>query len=228
MKFVELIVTTMLKKDVYFADAGYIIGKNINKLMLLDKDLKEIHPKKQYKNYVFNSFYPLEKDKFYKKGRLYIFKIRGLDSEFMKKIHKCLEKLRSEDFKVVSVSESTIEKQHVKELYTITPLIVTVDNKPWLQNNGDLELLKDRIVDNLEKKFKNFFDEEICVKGNFIKNISFKNRVPMSFNYKNIRLLGNKVSIEVQDNEDAQTLAFLARAVGIGEKNSAVGAGFCE
>ncbi len=40
MEFWELIVTVLLKKDIYFEDCGYIIGKNINKSMILDKDLK--------------------------------------------------------------------------------------------------------------------------------------------------------------------------------------------
>lgn len=41
MEFWELIATVMLKKDIYFEDCGYIIGKNINKSMLLDNDLKK-------------------------------------------------------------------------------------------------------------------------------------------------------------------------------------------
>lgn len=73
--------------------------------MLLDKDLKEIHPKKQYKNYVFNSFYPIERDKFYKKDRLYIFNIRGLSKEFIDKIETCLCNLESNDFNVISTSK---------------------------------------------------------------------------------------------------------------------------
>ncbi|MBU3127893.1 CRISPR-associated endoribonuclease Cas6 [Clostridium tagluense] len=226
MNFVEVTVTVLLKKDIYFADSGYVIAKNINKLMLLDKDLKELHPKNEYKNYIFDNFYPLEKDKFYKKDKLYIFKIRGLDESFMKKIHNLLYILKSNDFQIVSVDERKINKSHIKELYTINPIIVTIDNKPWMQGD-DLELFKQRLEANLEKKHKDFYNEEISANGLFIKNIEFKNRIPMHFNYKNIKLLGNKVSIIVEDNEDAQKLAFLAMAVGLGEKNSAVGAGFC-
>ena len=39
--------------------------------------------------------------------------------------------------------------------------------------------------------------------------------------------MGNKVSIQVKDNKEAQKVAFLVRAVGLGEKNSAIGAGLC-
>ncbi|WMJ81630.1 CRISPR-associated endoribonuclease Cas6 [Clostridium sp. MB40-C1] len=226
MNFVELTATAMLKKDIYFAESGYVIGKNINKTMLLDKDLKELHPKKEYKHYVFNSFYPLEKDKIYKSGKLYIFKIRGLNFEFMKKIKICLQRLESNDFKVISVATSEIKQRHINELYTVTPVIITIDNKPWLQGE-DLEIFKNRVEANLEKKYKDFFNEDINIQGIFIKSLKFKNRTPMYFNYKGIKLLANKVSIEVQDNEEAQKIDFLAMAVGVGEKNSAIGAGFC-
>lgn len=229
MEFWEAIVTVMLKKDIYFEDCGYIIGKNINKSMLLDKELKEVHPKKQYKNYVFNSFYPIERDKYYKEDRLYIFRIRGLDEKFIDKIENCLCNLKSEDFNIISTSKKEIKKKIIKELYTQTPLIVTVDDRPWLQNGGDLDLFKRRLEDNLEKKYKSFFNEDIDVKGKFIKSIEFKNRKPMHYNYKKgIKLLANKVSIQIEDNEEAQKVAFLARAIGLGEKNSSIGAGFCK
>lgn len=228
MRFIELTITIMLKKNIYFEDCGYTIGKNINRSMLLDKDLKKVHPKKEYKNYVFNSFYPIEKDKFYKKDRLYIYRVRGLSDEFMQKLDRCIYNLKSEDFNVISTSRIVVKRTYIKELYTQTPLIVTVNNEPWLQANGDFDLFKRRLEDNLEKKYKSFFNEYIDVKGKFIKYIEFKNRKPMHFNYKGIKLLANKVSIKVQDNEEAQKIAFLARAVGIGEKNSAIGAGFCE
>ncbi|MCY6958372.1 CRISPR-associated endoribonuclease Cas6 [Clostridium brassicae] len=226
MNFVELTVTVMLKRNIFFADSGYIIGKNINKAMLLDKDLKELHPKKEYKHYVFNSFYPLEKDKIYKSDKLYIFKIRGLNFEFMEKIKICLQRLESNDFKVISVAASQVKQRHINELYTVTPVIITIDNKPWLQGE-DLEIFKNRVEANLEKKYKDFFNEDINIQGRFIKRLKFKNRMPMYFNYKGIKLLANKVSIEVQDDEEAQKIAFMAMAVGVGEKNSAIGAGFC-
>ncbi|WP_032123134.1 CRISPR-associated endoribonuclease Cas6 [Clostridium amazonitimonense] len=227
MNYFELTITVLLNRNIYFADSGYVIGKNINKIMLLDESLKEFHPKKEYKNYVFNSFFPLEKDKTYKKDNLYIFKIRSLDYEFCEKMYKLSPYLKSDDFKVISADIKEINKKTLKEIYTITPLIITIDNKPWMQND-DLNLFKERLEINLEKKYKNFYNEDISAKDKLINNITFKNRVPMYYNYKNIRLLGNKISISIHDNEDAQKLAFLALAVGLGEKNSSVGAGFCQ
>ncbi|WP_347561710.1 CRISPR-associated endoribonuclease Cas6 [Clostridium senegalense] len=227
LNFVELTVTVMLNKDIYFADCGYVIGKNINKAMLLDESLKELHPKKEYKNYVFNHFYPLEKDKIYKKDRLYIFKIRGLDYNFIDKIAEVLPFLKSYDFKIIAVEKREIKNTNIKNLYTVIPTIVTIDNKPWLQGD-DIELFKQRLEANLEKKYKVFYNEDINIVGNFIETIEFKNKVVMYFNYKGVKLLGNKINIKIYANEEAQKGAFLAMATGLGEKNSIVGAGFCQ
>ncbi|WP_129599674.1 CRISPR-associated endoribonuclease Cas6 [Anaerophilus nitritogenes] len=226
MIFLELTVTVMLKKDIFFAESGYIIGKNINKAMLLDEDLKTLHPRREYKYYVFNSFYPLEKNKTYIKGRVYVFKIRGLDCKYIEKFARCLQKLESYDFEVISVATSEVKQKHINKLYSITPIIITKDNKPWLQGD-DVEEFKKRLEANMEKKYKNFFGEDIDVQGKFIKSLEFKNKLPMYFRYKGIKLLGNKVNIEIQENNIAQKMAFVAMAIGIGEKNSSVGAGYC-
>ena len=228
MMFTELIITVNLKKNIYYEECGYMIGKNINKSMLLNKELKELHPQNKYKNYVFNGLYPIEKDKIYKQDRLYIFKIRGMDEDTMNRMYSCLWKLKSDDFMVLSVSKRDIINRKIGYLYTQTPVIITVDDRPWLQQEGDIEVFIRRLTDNIEKKYRDFFNEDIDLKDKFVDSIEFKNRVPMCFKYKGIRLLANKVKVNIQNNEDAQKAAFLARAVGLGEKNSAVGAGFCE
>ncbi|PRR77933.1 hypothetical protein CLLI_20280 [Clostridium liquoris] len=170
--------------------------------MLLDEELKQIHHRKEYKNYVFNNFYPLGNGKIYIRDRLYVFKIRGLSYDFINKMSKCLSMLKSDNFKVVSICGKEIKQKYIKELYTMIPLIVTIDSKPWLQDD-DLDVFKRRLEDNLEKKYKSFFNEEINVRDKFIQEIKFKNIKPMHFNYKDIKLIRNKVSIEVQDNEEA-------------------------
>ncbi|URZ18105.1 CRISPR-associated endoribonuclease Cas6 [Clostridium felsineum] len=227
MKYFELIVTVMLKKDIFYADSGYIIGRNIDKSMILDEELKEIHPKNQFKNYVFDNLYPLEKDKVYKKGRLYVFRIRGIEQGLMQKLQNCMINLINYDFEVISISFNEVQMKKIKELYTINPVIITVNDEPWLQSDK-LNIFMTRIEANLEKKYKNLFNDDIDLSGTFIEKIQFKNRFPMYFNYKGgIKLLGNKVSLEIEDNENAQKAAFVAMAVGLGEKNSVVGAGFC-
>ena len=87
--------------------------------------------------------------------------------------------------------------------------------------------------DNLEKKYKSFFGEEIALDSaaqNFIQLLELKNRKPQTIKVKKdggfIRFFGNKLRIVPNEDELSQKLAFTALACGLGEKNS-YGGGFC-
>lgn len=226
MSYYQLIITAFLKKDIKFTQSGEIIGKIISKAMLMDEELKLMHKSREYK-YVFDNFYPIEKSGIYESGRVYIFNIRSFNKEFISKIKKFLTKVDNEYMKILAVEEKIIKQKHITELYTMTPVIVTVDNKPWLLHDGDLILLQKRLQGNLEKKYKEIFGQELYTKQNFIQGIEVLNKKPMTFQYKGIKLLGNKFKIMVNEDEQSQKLAFIATGIGLGEKGSSVGAGYC-
>ena len=49
----------------------------------------------------------------------------------------------------------------------------------------------------------------------------------MAVKYKNIKFIGNKFKVWVNEDEKSQKLALIAMACGLGEKNTIVGTGFC-
>ncbi|WMJ81632.1 CRISPR-associated endoribonuclease Cas6 [Clostridium sp. MB40-C1] len=219
-------ITAFLKRNIKFTQSGEVIGKIISKAMLLDEELKTMHKNREYK-YVYNNLYPVEKTGIYEEGRVYIFNIRSFNKKFISKIKKLLSKVDSEFMRILAVEENLIKQKHITELYTMTPVIVTVNNKPWLLNDGDLMLLQKRLQDNLEKKYKEIFGQELDTKQSFIQGIEILNKKPMAFEYKGIKLLGNKVKVVVNEDEQSQKLAFIATGMGLGEKGSSVGAGYC-
>lgn len=226
MVYSQLKTTILLKKDIKFTRSGEVIGKIISKAMLFDEELKEMHKRREYK-YVYNNLYPVEKTGVYKEGRIYIFNIRSFNKKFISKIKKLLTKVDSDFMKVLAVEENSIKQRHIMEIYTMTPVIVTVDNKPWLLNNGDLIVLQNRLQDNLEKKYKEIFGQALDTKQSFIQGIEILNRKPMVSEYKDIKLLGNKLKIMINEDEESQKLAFIATGIGLGEKGSSLGAGYC-
>ena len=52
------------------------------------------------------------------------------------------------------------------------------------------------------------------------------NKKPIGVEYKEIRLLGDKLNLQIADNEMAQELAYFLLGTGIGEMNSR-GYGYC-
>lgn len=221
----ELIVTTLLKEDLHYEDSLQLIGSFINKAMLQSEKLKALHERKGYKNYVFSNFYPFEKDKIYKSGRVYVFRLKSLDYRFLKDLKEFLPIVKNSFIQILSSEYKQLPQKHIVDLYTVTPVVITVDNKPFLPEDS-LDVLCNRLQANLEKKYKAFYGEELFTES-FIQRIEFINRKPIKTRYKGIRLLGNKFKITVKDDEKSQLLARVAIGAGIGEKNSALGCGFC-
>lgn len=227
MNYYELISTVYLKKDIYYREANEIIAKHINKAMYIDNELSKYHVENRYKLYVFNIFYPTEADKQYKAGKIYVYNIRTIDKDFAEKISKLLKQTDSDYFKVIAVEKKAVKQHTIEYLQTITPMIITTEgNKNWVPGDN-LDLLQKRLSDNLEKKYNSFYQEKPVLKDNLIERIEILNKVPISLKYKNTNLLGNKIKIYVKPEEEYQKLAFVAEAVGLGEKNSSIGAGFC-
>lgn len=227
MEYYELTCTVYLKKDIQFNESFEIISKNINKVMLQDIKLSQLHVSNSFKYYVFNSFFPIEIDKLYKAGKVYVFNLRCLNKVFAEKINCLLRKINSDDFKVISVDKKIVRRHQITELTSITPVIITTEgNKNWVIGDS-IEMLQRRLRDNLEKKYNAFNDDKLNVNEDFVERIEILNRVPISIKYKNTKLLGIKLKLYIKLEEECQKLAFIAEAVGIGEKGSAIGAGFC-
>ncbi len=226
MEVFDLTVTTLVKEDIYYQDLQELLGKFIHKSMLLNKELRDLHKKSILKNYSFSSLYPTEvKSKVYKSGSVYVFRIRSLDQNFIKIFRECLREIKGGLFQAIATEIRTISKRIIQSLYTVTPAIVTVDNKPWMQSD-DLDLFIERIGSNAEKKYKQFNGEEIN-SNNLIVNLEFMNKKPIVTNYKGVKLLGHKVKMEISNEVNSQKLAYTMLGAGCLEKSSSLGAGFC-
>lgn len=226
LKYYELNCTAYLLKNIYFDEANKKIGAHINNGMSLDNELLTIHRDKGYKFYVYDSLYPRETDKTYRKGRIYVFKIRSIDKELISRIRKVITRAKSNEFHILSTELKVREQYFINELYTVTPAVLTIDNKFWVKGDS-MKLLERRIQDNLIKKYQDYYRKIIKTEESFIQGIQLKNYKPIGLKYKDIRLMGSKMSILVKEDQVSQDLAFIALGTGLLEKNSSNGMGFC-
>ncbi|MBS7530262.1 CRISPR-associated endoribonuclease Cas6 [Hazenella sp. IB182353] len=227
MGYDELTVTVMVREDLYYQNVQAALGSYLNRSMLQMERLKQRHAERASKLYVFSGLYPVErKTKIYRKGAVYIFRVRSLDSEFLELMEKCIRKQKDAHFECLAIEKHRVRDRMIQELYSITPFIVTVNNQPWLQPHGDIDVLIERLESNAEKKYQDAFQNKLD-SSHFIERIELINEKPLAISYKGIRLLGNKVRIAVASEPQAQKLAYTALGAGLGEKGSSVGAGFC-
>ena len=224
MQYYNIKVAVLLKNDTQAFENYEKISKLISASMLKDQALKQLHEDNRYKNYVFCNLYPIEKDGIYKAGNIYTFQIRTIDFKLGLKIKQVLNNFQNEEFKVIVSDLESSTQRKINTLATLTPAIITSDKGDYLINN-DMQLVKERILANAQKKYNQLYNEKIDM--DFIKSIKQTNNKPIKIPYKNINILGYKFEIEVKDDPISQNLAYLILSVGLLEKN-AEGFGFCK
>lgn len=217
MNYYNLKIAVMLKQELKYENTYEELSNFIAFGMLQDKELKGEHEKNKYKNYVFCSLYPIEKDLVYKANKIYTFDIRSINLKFIFKVKQLLTVINNPNFKVIMSNIENSQQRPITKLITLTPAIITTEKGDYKINNN-IELVKKRITDNSQKKYKSIFNQEITT--NFIKEIKQTNITPIKIPYKGIYLLGNKFEIIVNQDKKSQDLTYLNLAIGCLEKNS--------
>lgn len=225
MKIYELIIYIKLKKSVHFRQNPEFLSKNINHSFLLDENLKLLHTQKSIKPYCIDFLRHLgeKKDEFLG-GEEIFFKIRTIYHDLADTLRFCLENSKNLDFTVISTKINEFEPKFIKSLYTMTPAVVTisVDNKAinWSRENSDIITLKHFLEVNLKSKFRQFIDNDAEFDDEIIELIEIKNHKAFAFNYKKGRIYAYRYQIYFASNLQAQNLAKIGLALGIGEKGS--------
>jgi len=234
MKYFELTCTAYLKRDISFKNSFEFISKYISYSMAQDKELKTLHKEIGFKHYTFDNFYPIQRDGIYKEGNIYQITIRSLNENLIKTLSKTLRlNIDNPNFSIVQTSQKTINQSFISEIYSATPVIVTMkDGKYWVKED-DLMILHKQLQDNLIKKYQDFFAHNIKTSQTFIQLFELKNNRLQTIQTDKlhshgvpVKFYGNKFRIVPNEDEISQKLAFIALACGLGEKNS-FGGGFC-
>ncbi len=235
MKYFELRCTAYLKNDIPFKETFEILSKYISYSMAQDEVLKEFHNTTGFKHYIFGGLLPIERDKPYTKGNTYQFTIRSLDESFIDKLSITMRRnIDNPHLLIVEADKRTIKQFFVTELYSATPVIVSIQgsNRFWVKED-DLMMLHKQLQDNLEKKYQDFYGEPIKSHQSFMQLFELKNNRLQTIQTNKthsdgsyVKFYGNKFRIVPNEDEISQKLAFVALACGLGEKNS-FGGGFC-
>lgn len=224
MNVFELTIKCYLTNNIKQEDVSNQIGFLLDLTLGKNEEFLKVHKSNAFKNYVFNGFYPLERKKIYKEDYIYTFQVRTIDEELAKYLKENIIKVNSECIKVLRSTIETIEFKKIAKIYSITPAIMKNDFGYW-KDNISVDEYKRRIKLNLIKKYNNYMDENIEQDFELINNLKFINNKPIKFKYKNRVFLGDKIEVEIANNEQAQILAYMSLGTGILELN-ARGAGY--
>lgn len=219
MKVYELKLKVYLCKSIEDQNILKTIAELIDKSFLKDEKLSIEHKQNSYKNYVFNGLYPIEVSKVYKAGSIYTTVIRTVDDNLAEHFSKVLVNEYTDSLKALAVEKKIIPRKHIDKIYSITPAVAKFAEGYW-RTNETLESFERRLRENIIKKYNSYFNTKLSEDFELFTFIKFENQKPIATNYKNIKILGDKLTLNVAENKNAQDLIYFALGTGILEMNS--------
>lgn len=209
----------------------------ISKVMLDNKYLQELHCQHGFKHYSFSTPYAKDRQVLYGD---YNYEIRSFNKDIIGNFLIALAGYQDDWVKVndLVVKDYTFNNR-ITSIQTITPAVATINpcvlksyniksqykNTYWT-NKMPVEILKQAIVRNLQKKYNSLTHRNIVLDCSIIKNVEILNSVPLQYNHKNATLLGNRMKITFNQGKQSQIAARMAVVEGILEKNAILGLGF--
>ena len=240
MKVYEIKLKIKLKKDIFSKEIANHITRFIDTNLSNNAEMYNYHNSKVYKEYCFDGLFPLEEDKIYKKDKEYFFRIRTINQKITNYFLDTFLSFQTIDMECLSLNAKTIEKKLIEKLYTITPILMKTDEGYW-QYSMTFEDFEKRLKINCLKKYLYFtqksdnleIDKELLKRLSENKsddidlftNIKFINKKPITIIYKGRKLVGDKVELQIANNERAQDIAYMLLGTGLLE-NCTRGCGF--
>lgn len=219
MNVFQINIKLYLLHDIKLEDAATCINAFIDQGMSMDSELLELHNRNSFKNYVFDLLYPIETDKLYKKDKIYSLTIRTIDEKLARFYNSKLVHFHNPSMKGITSEIKIIPRKFIEKIYSITPIVIKSDEGYW-KTKMPLQEFEQRIKINLIKKYDNALDTKIKEDFPLYTSLEFANRKPVPIKYKNITLLGDKLSLYIADDKLSQEIAYFSLGVGLGEMNA--------
>lgn len=224
--FYEVQVSCYFKQDISFKYIGERLGVFLNHTMEKDSFLSKVHKSDGIKLYGYNYPAPFEKDKIYKAGKVYTFKLRTPIDEIAFGFMNQMQQSENADFKFLGSQIHKRMPKIIEAIQTTTPAVITLGQKYWTKEDGS-DMLFDKIHNNLVKKYNIYSHQNEQFDTNSIEFLQVMNSYPIIVNYKKGTIFGHKFNMRFKMDEGSQKLARTAAACSILEKNSSIGGGFC-
>lgn len=220
MKVYEYKVKIRLKQDLEYCQLAEKTSYFIDSVLIEDDGFLDYHTSKQYKGYVHDLLYPIEKTGIYKKNNTYTMRIRLVEDKLVQYLLGKLSFHETKELQGMGGEIKIIPKKVIQRIYSITPVVLKNPGQGYWKGHMSLEEFEKRLKENLIKKYNYFIENNVEESMPLYDLIEFKNKLPVKVPYKNITLLGDKIVLEISSNEQAQELAYLALGVGLLENNS--------
>lgn len=221
----EMRIKVYLLENIHFQELQNALANFVDSALCQCEELISFHEENCYKFYSIGTLWPVERGMTYRKEQIYTLTVRTVDPDLARYFSEILRNHYTRKIKGLTVENRIIPRKMISEIYTLSPVIMKSDDGYW-RSYMSLDEYEGRLFANTVKKYNAFTGEQIEEDFPLYTNITFLNRHPISCRYKNISLLGDKLSLQVADDMKSQEIAYFILGTGLCELNSR-GAGFC-
>lgn len=218
IKVYELKIKIYLLENLKLEDVGMELSSLVDKSFLASVKYKKIHKNRGYKHYSVGGILPVEKDRVFKKDGIYEFQVRTVSKDLKDYLKTNLVNEFTKNIKVLVMEEKIIPKNFFEKIYSLTPVVAKFPEGYW-KDKVSFEKYEERIKNNLLKKYNDFTGEKMDEDFQLYERIELNNEYPIPLKYKNIRILGDKITLYLGSSDRAQELAYFAIGAGLLEMN---------
>lgn len=196
------------------------LTKYIDGYLVQNEYFHEFHQRKSLKGYCFDLPIKIEKGmKAYKSGQIYQFRIRTVDKELLSYLLDGIADYKTDSIKGLTRMVKQIPHRPIASVYSLTPVVIKNDNGYW-RDRISFEEFEQELIKSLCHQYEEYTGEKIEENIVLYNQIELKSKCAVGVQYKGITLLGDKLLMQVADNETAQKVMYFTLANGMGTMGS--------
>ena len=205
----------------------------MNKYFLASPRTMNFHENKNIKLYSYSLLEPIEKDKIYKKGRIYSFTLKYFNHFIFDELIDKIPSIQNNTFIVLNYTiENELLDLDMESIYTIVPAVFNknknISDLRWTPQDN-LDYIKKSIITNTIHKYNLLNKKNPIEYYDFIKNIELlsESKIAAVFNYKGGVILANQFVIHLKDDIVSKQMGYIMLGAGVGLRNS-ISFGYCD
>lgn len=220
MNIYEITVRIYILRDIPVSSIYGELTKYIDCYLAENEYFCEFHRQKGLKGYCFDLPIKIEKGmKAYKSDQIYQFRIRTVDKELLSYLLDGIADYKTDAIKGLTRTVKQIPHRLIASVYSLTPVVLKNDDGYWRDriSFGEFE---QELIRSLCRQYEEYTGEKIEETIVLYNQIELKSKCAIGVPYKGITLLGDKLSMQVADNEIAQKVMYFTLANGMGTMGS--------
>lgn len=218
MRVYEISIKFYLVKDIAVSLIYGELTKYIDSYLAEDKYFYELHQGRRIKGYSFDLPVKIEKGmKVYKGDQIYQFRIRTVDKELLSYFMDGIADFRTDAVKGLARTVKQIPHKLISNVYSLTPVLLSSGKGYW-RDCMSFEEFEQELTASLVQQYEKYTNEKLEGQFSVYDQIELKSKCAIGVPYKGITLLGDKLAMQVSDNENAQKVIYFALANGLGLK----------